>query len=82
MLAHRPRRAIKVARLIPTGECWCGCGEETGLGSFFRPGHDKKAESYVIALDFGTVADFLDARGYGPGGKNPRVEFERKQGAS
>src|SRR5690349_19817971 len=22
-------------RLIPTGTCWCGCGKETSIGSFF-----------------------------------------------
>ena len=27
-------------RLVPTGECWCGCGAETTSGSFFLPGHD------------------------------------------
>ena len=28
-------------RLIPTGDCWCGCGAETAIGAFFLPGHDK-----------------------------------------
>ena len=34
-------------RLMPTGECWCGCSKETKIGSFFLPGHDKVAESAV-----------------------------------
>src|SRR5882724_7164758 len=47
----------KGKRLIPTGDCWCGCGEETKVGSFFRAGHDKKAESLVIEIEFdGSVA--------------------------
>ena len=63
-------------RLIPTGECWCGCGEEATLGSFFRAGHDKVAESAVINIEYGGVAEFLAEHGYGPGGKNPRNELE------
>ena len=38
-------------RLLPTGECWCGCGAETAIGSFFLPGHDKTAESAVISVE-------------------------------
>jgi hypothetical protein len=37
-------------RLIPTGECWCGCGGETERGSFFLPGHNKVAESAVLLV--------------------------------
>jgi hypothetical protein len=62
-------------RLLPTGECWCGCGEETAIGAFFRPGHDKYAESAVISLVYGTVADFLDQQGFGPSGRNARREW-------
>jgi hypothetical protein len=72
---------VKEKRLIPTGECWCGCGEEAKLGSFFLVGHDKKAESVAIELEFdGSVAQFLDALGFAPGGKR-RTEFERAQKA-
>lgn len=54
-------------RLIPTGECWCGCGRDAGIGKFFVPGHDKTAESALIALRYGgTVPHFLHAHGYGP----------------
>ena len=38
-------------RLLPTGECWCGCGAETAIGSFFLSGHDKAAESAVISVE-------------------------------
>ena len=38
-------------RLLPTGECWCGCGSDTAIGSFFLPGHDKTAESAVISVE-------------------------------
>ena len=61
-------------RLIPTGECLCGCGAETKLGSFFLPGHDKVAESAVVNVEYG---DVLDQHGYGPGGKNPRQTLDR-----
>ena len=57
-----------------TGECWCGCGEGAVAGSFFRPGHDKVAESAVILVEYGGVPEFLSHHGYGPGGKNARDE--------
>ncbi|GHB55311.1 hypothetical protein GCM10010331_48920 [Streptomyces xanthochromogenes] len=54
-------------RLIPTGNCWCGCQREVGLGKFFAPGHDKTAEAALIALRYeGSVPHFLHAHGYGP----------------
>jgi hypothetical protein len=59
-------------RLLPTGDCWCGCGEETTIGAFFRQGHDKFAEGAVIAMEYGGVPEFLQATGYGPAGKNVR----------
>jgi hypothetical protein len=68
---------VEQRRLLPTGQCWCGCGEETPVGSFFRQGHDKLAESAIIAIKYGGVAGLLDSHGYGPGGKNARREFER-----
>jgi hypothetical protein len=64
-------------RLIPTGDCWCGCGQETELGKFFRSGHDKIAEAAVIQIEYGTVAEFLSKHGYGPGGKSPHRELKR-----
>lgn len=54
-------------RLLPTGNCWCGCRREVGLGKFFAQGHDKIAESALIALNYeGSVPHFLHAHGYGP----------------
>ena len=61
-------------RLLPTGECWCGCGAETAIGAFFLPGHDKTAESAVISVEYGGVPEFLNRHGYGPDGKNARQE--------
>ena len=58
--------------LLPTGECWCGCGQETRIGSFFLAGHDKTAESAVIAVEYGGVPQFLHRHGYGPGGRSAR----------
>lgn len=65
------------ARVLPTGECWCGCGTETPVGSFFSPGHDKIAESAVILVVYGGVTRFLREHGFGPGGKNARDELEK-----
>jgi hypothetical protein len=56
---------------MPTGECWCGCGEAVGRGAFFKSGHDKKAESAVVMVEYGSVPEFIQKHGYGPGGKNP-----------
>lgn len=54
-------------RLIPTGNCWCGCGKEVGLGKFFAAGHDKAAEAALIAVKYGgSVPEFLHTHGYGP----------------
>jgi hypothetical protein len=59
-----------------TGDCWCGCGAEAARGSFFKPGHDKVAESAVINIEYGGVAEFLERHGYGPAGKNPVRDLE------
>ena len=55
-------------RLLPNGQCWCGCGQQIDLGSFFAPGHDKRAEARLIMEVFGGVPQFLVAFGYGPDG--------------
>ena len=57
---------------FPVGTCWCGCGAATPTRSLFLPGHDRVAESSVIRAEYGTVADFLAAHGYGPNGKSAR----------
>jgi hypothetical protein len=60
------------AKLLPTGHCWCGCGDSNlALGSFFSAGHDKRAESKVIIEVFGSVPRFLVAFGYGPTDARP-----------
>ena len=64
-------------RLIPTGKCWCGCGEDVPVGSFFRSGHDRKAESAVIAMEYGSVVEFLAEHGYTPpSGKNVYATYK------
>lgn len=73
-----PRKQSKLfQRLLPTGECWCGCGAETPIGSFFSAGHDKVAESAVIVTLYGGVPQFLVAHGFGPDGKKARSELNR-----
>lgn len=65
-------------RLLPTGDCWCGCGEPTKEpANFWLPGHDKVAESAVINTRYGGVAEFLVEYGFGPGGLNPREELKK-----
>jgi hypothetical protein len=50
----------------PTGLCFCGCGQPTSRHAFFVPSHDRRAESKVIKAEYGTIAEFLLAHGYGP----------------
>lgn len=57
-------------RLIPTGNCWCGCPKEVGLGKFFSPGHDKVAEAAYMAVHHeASVARLLADTGFAPGDK-------------
>jgi len=74
---RKPQRPFKLPLGIPmpTGECWCGCGKGTPVGSFFAPGHDKKAEAKVISELYGNIAGFLYTHGYQPGG----VNWERRK---
>jgi hypothetical protein len=59
-----------MTELVPTGECWCGCGTAASRGAFFAPGHDKRAEAAIVKVEYGSVPDLLVKHGYGPGGKN------------
>ncbi len=67
-------------RLVPTGKCWCGCGEETLIDAFFKPGHDRRAESSLIKLRYGSIAGFLDFHGFGPDGRNLKEAYEKETG--
>ncbi len=71
-----PNSGPPSSRPLPTGTCWCGCGEATPVGSFFAQGHDKRAESAVILTQFGGVPQFLLAFGFGPGGRSARAELD------
>jgi hypothetical protein len=62
-------------RLLPTGKCWCGCDKDVPRGSFFLAGHDRRAESAVIQIKYGSVVEFLDAYGYTPDGKGLQADF-------
>lgn len=64
---------------VPTGACWCGCGESVGRGAFFSSGHDKRAEAAIVKVVYGSVPDLLVAHGYGPGGKSAADELRRYQ---
>ena len=59
-----------MAGVTPSGICWCGCGASCGRDSFFKAGHDRIAEAALVKAEYGSVALFLNAHGYGPGGKN------------
>lgn len=69
------------AGVLPTGECWCGCGAETSIGAFFVSGHDKRAESAVVKVEYGDVPSLLDKHGYGPGKRNASEALQKYQEA-
>lgn len=46
----------------PTGTCWCGCGDATGEGAFFVPGHDGRAFSKLVRR-YGGLAGVIEALG-------------------
>ena len=54
------------ARLLPTGWCFCGCGQPAELGRFFVRWHDATAAAALRALMNGSVAASLVAAGFGP----------------
>jgi hypothetical protein len=68
---------MTTAHSASNGSCWCGCGTKVGPGKFFAPGHDRWAEAFVISNRYGNVAAFLEHHGYGPGGKNARLEAKQ-----
>ncbi|MEX2242606.1 MAG: hypothetical protein WD716_02040 [Fimbriimonadaceae bacterium] len=65
----------------PNGVCWCGCGKPTGKGAYFVSGHDKKAESAVMQIRYGGVAEMLVHHGFGPGGLNLHDEHAKWKAA-
>ena len=67
-----------VSRLRPTGICWYGCNSETEPTSFFIPGHDSKAESATLDLEYGGRLELLHGHGYGPSGRNLLQTLRRK----
>lgn len=52
----------------PTGRCWY-CGDTVGPKSFFCAGHDRAAEAAIIKSEYGSIAGFVVAHGYGPDGE-------------
>ena len=66
-----------MARIFPTGKCFCACGETTEGTSYFVPGHDKRAEAKVVKEAYGSVVELLAAHGYGPEGRDPRAAIQK-----
>ena len=59
--------ASKDDRILPTGNCWCGCGTDVGIGSFFAPGQDKVAEAALLAARYeNSDARLIRHHGFGP----------------
>ena len=58
----------------PNGLCWCDCGGKPQPGSFFLPGHDKRAERYLTTVNgVQDIATRLAAQSYVPGLKSLRT---------
>lgn len=66
----KPAVSTNWPRPLPAGVCWCGCGAVVPARSFFRSGHDRRAEAMLKTIHYGSVADMLAAHGYGPGATN------------
>ncbi|MFF9436685.1 hypothetical protein ACF1BP_23465 [Streptomyces sp. NPDC014735] len=54
-------------RLLPTGDCFCGCGGEAGIGRWFVFGHDITAAGALRAVEGGlSLPQRLVEAGFGP----------------
>lgn len=52
---------------MPTGHCFCGCGQEVGIGRWFVSGHDITAADALRAVQGGlSLAQLLAEAGFGP----------------
>ncbi|ANP53601.1 hypothetical protein AVL59_32280 [Streptomyces griseochromogenes] len=52
---------------MPTGDCFCGCGEEAEIGRWFVLGHDITAAAALRALQGMKLPQRLVTAGFGPG---------------
>jgi hypothetical protein len=53
-------------RLVPTGDCFCGCGAEAEIGRWFVLGHDITAAAALRALQGMKLPQQLVSAGFGP----------------
>ncbi|GLF98027.1 hypothetical protein [Streptomyces yaizuensis] len=53
-------------RLVPTGDCFCGCGGEAEIGRWFVRGHDITAAAALRALEGMKLPRRLVSLGFGP----------------
>ncbi|MFE1190204.1 serine/threonine-protein kinase [[Kitasatospora] papulosa] len=53
-------------RLVPTGDCFCGCGAEAEIGRWFVRGHDITAAAALRALEGMKLPQRLVSLGFGP----------------
>lgn len=53
-------------RLVPTGDCFCGCGAEAEIGRWFVRGHDITAAAALRALQGMKLPQQLVSLGFGP----------------
>lgn len=53
-------------RLLPTGDCFCGCGGEAEIGRWFVRGHDITAAAALRAVEGQNLPQRLVQAGFGP----------------
>ena len=58
------------AIILPTGYCFCGCGDTASRGAYFIAGHDRRVDKWLNEMLHGNTVGRLINHGYGPGGKS------------
>ena len=45
------------ANILPTGDCFCGCGDPASRGAYFIAGHDRKVDKWLNEMLHGNTVD-------------------------
>ena len=74
--AHIEQMRLMSIKAEANGLCWCGCGEQVKAGKFFVPTHDRQAESMLLKIHYGTIANMGASHGYATSGQTLRRLFD------
>jgi hypothetical protein len=64
-------------KAVADGRCWCGCGTSVPTKKFFAPHHDRKAETMLMKLHYGSIANMVASHGHDSDKSSLRNESER-----